>query len=185
MSIVPSVSDNEQEIFNSITRFICDFKVGSLLKQCGCKKEKGIAFMKLFTYILCNVFRDRSMYMQKKTGSFKENFSKNAYYRFLRNAHANWLRFTTLLSEKIINGHLRDLTSEDRVDCFVVDDSLYERIMSATIRSLLTALAASFKLLSVKFSYPAPALTPEAAPGSYRWGEYRLCGSLRYGLCSR
>ena len=62
MSIVPSVSDNEQEISNSITRFICDFKVGSLLKQCGCKKEKGIAFMKLFTYILCNVFRDRSMY---------------------------------------------------------------------------------------------------------------------------
>lgn len=105
MSIVPSVSDNEQEISNSITRFICDFKVGSLLKQCGCKKEKGIAFMKLFTYILCNVFRDRSMYMQKKTGSFKEDFSKNAYYRFLRNAHANWLRFTTLLSEKIINGH--------------------------------------------------------------------------------
>ena len=84
--------------------------------------------MKLFTYILCNVFRDRSMYMQKKTGSFKEDFSKNAYYRFFRNAHANWLRFTTLLSEKIINGHLRDLTSEDRVDCFVVDDSLYERI---------------------------------------------------------
>ena len=104
MSIVPSVSDNEQEISDSITRFICDFKVGSLLKQCGCKKEKGIAFMKLFTYILCNVFRDRSMYMQKKTGSFKEDFSKNAYYRFFRNAHANWLRFTALLSEKIING---------------------------------------------------------------------------------
>lgn len=39
MSIVPSVSDNEQEISNSITRFIFDFKVGSLLKQCGCKCE--------------------------------------------------------------------------------------------------------------------------------------------------
>jgi hypothetical protein len=128
MSIVPSMSDNEQKISNSITRFIHDFKVGSLLKKCGCKKEKGIAFMKLFTYILCNVFRDRSMYMQRKTGSFKEDFSKNAYYRFLRNAHSNWLRFTTLLSERIINEHLRKLTSEDRVDCFVVDDSLYERI---------------------------------------------------------
>lgn len=84
--------------------------------------------MKLFIYILCNVFRDRSMYMQKRTGSFRENFSKNAYYRFLRNARSNWLRFTTLLSEKIINEHLRSLTSKDRVDCFVVDDSLYERI---------------------------------------------------------
>ena len=84
--------------------------------------------MTLFSYILCNVFRDRSMYMQKKTGNFKEDFSKNAYYRFLRNPHSNWLRFTTLLAERIINGHLRELTSEERADCFVVDDSLYERI---------------------------------------------------------
>lgn len=68
--------------------------------------------MQLFSYILCNVFCDRSMYIQKKTGSFKETFSKNAYYRFLSNACSNWLRFTTLLSERIINGHLRTLTSE-------------------------------------------------------------------------
>lgn len=128
MSIVPSKNENEQEISNTISRFIRDFRVGSLLKKCNCKKEKGIPFMKLFTYILCNVFRDRSMYMQKKTGSFKEDFSKNAYYRFLRSAHSNWLRFTTMLSEKIINEHLRKLTSDNRADCFVVDDSLYERI---------------------------------------------------------
>ncbi len=128
MSIVPSKNGNEQEISNMISRFILDFRVGSLLKKCNYKKEKGIPFMKLFTYILCNVFRDRSMYMQKKTGNFKEDFSKNAYYRFLRSAHSNWLRFTTMLSEKIINEHLRKLTSDNRADCFVVDDSLYERI---------------------------------------------------------
>jgi len=75
MSIVPSISSNEQKISNSITRFIHDFNVGSLLKRCGCKKEKGIPFMRLFVYILCNVFRDRSMYMQKKTGSFNLNYS--------------------------------------------------------------------------------------------------------------
>ena len=128
MSIVPSKNENEQEISNTISRFIRDFRVGSLLNKCNCKKEKGIPFMKLFTYILCNVFRDRSMYMQKKTGSFKEDFSENAYYRLLRRAHSNWLRFTTMLSEKIINEHLRKLTSDNRADCFVVDDSLYERI---------------------------------------------------------
>lgn len=71
MFIVPSEAGNKQEISNSISRFIHAFKVGSLLKKCNCKKEKGIPFMKLFTYILCNVFRDRSMYMQKKTGSFR------------------------------------------------------------------------------------------------------------------
>ena len=45
-------------------------------------------------------------------------------YRFLRSTHSNWLRFTTLLSEKIINEHLLGLTSTDRADYFV-DDSLY------------------------------------------------------------
>lgn len=128
MSIVPSNTDNEQEISNTISRFISDFKIGALLKKCNCKKEKGIPYMELFTYILCNVFRDRSMYMQQKTGSFKESFSKNTYYRFLNSVRSNWFRFTTLLSERIVNGHLRDLTSDDRADCFVIDDSLYERI---------------------------------------------------------
>ena len=128
MSIVPSNTDNEQEISNTISRFISDFKIGALLKKCNCKKEKGIPYMELFTYILCNVFRDRSMYMQQKTGSFKESFSKNTYYRFLNSVRSNWFRFTTLLSERIVNGHLRDLTSDDRADCFVIDDSLYERV---------------------------------------------------------
>ena len=54
--------------------------------------------------------------MQKKTGSFQEKFSKNAYYRFLRGAHSNWFRFTTLLSEKIINEHLRGLAD----GCFFI-----------------------------------------------------------------
>lgn len=67
MSIIPSEAGNKQEISNSISRFIRDLKVGSLLNKCNCKKEKDIPFMKLFTYILCNFFRYRSMYMQKKT----------------------------------------------------------------------------------------------------------------------
>ena len=79
MSIILSEAGNKQEISNSISRFIRDLKVGSLLNKCNCKKEKGIPFMKLFTYILCNVFCDRSMYMQKKTGSFKEDFPRMRY----------------------------------------------------------------------------------------------------------
>ena len=64
--------------------------------------------------------------MQNQLGKIHDGFSKNTYYRFLMSPRTNWLRFTTLLSERIINGHLRDLTSENRDDCFVIDDSLYE-----------------------------------------------------------
>ena len=66
------------------------------------------------------------MYMQQKTGSFKESFSKNTFYRFLNSPKTNWLRFTTLLSKKVADA-VEPLTSEDRVNAFVVDDSLFER----------------------------------------------------------
>ncbi|MEX1381507.1 hypothetical protein ABXW79_07965 [Lactobacillus delbrueckii subsp. bulgaricus] len=52
-------------------------------------------------------------------------FSKNTYYRFMQNPHINWLRLTILLVKRIVNGHLKDLTSDQRADCFVFDDSLY------------------------------------------------------------
>lgn len=64
--------------------------------------------------------------MQQKTGSFKESFSKNTFYRFLKSSKTNWLRFTTLLSQKAV-GTLEPLTNKERVNVFVVDDSLFER----------------------------------------------------------
>ena len=66
------------------------------------------------------------MYMQMKTNSYRESFSKNTFYRFLDSAKTNWLRFTTLLSKKVI-GSLEPLTSDDRINAFIVDDSLFER----------------------------------------------------------
>lgn len=118
---------NEQLFSNSIISFIKKFQVIKLLRKCGFRKEKGISLFSLFLYVLSNVFRDRSLYMQLKTDHFQENFSKNSYYRFMRNVDVNWLRFTTLLSAQIINNHLRSLTSEKRADCFVVDDSYFSR----------------------------------------------------------
>ncbi|MBQ7478248.1 MAG: transposase, partial [Selenomonadaceae bacterium] len=127
MSIVPLNSSDEKNISCSIQSFLLSFHVTQLLRKCGIAKIKGVPVMDLFTYILSNVFRMGSFYMQNRVGSFREEFSKNTYYRFFQNAHANWLRFTTLLSERIVNQHLRPLTSDSRDDCFVIDDTLYER----------------------------------------------------------
>ena len=124
-SILPQDQDG-QELFNAISSFFCKFKVGNLLRQCNAQKEKGVPVLDIFKYKLCNVFADRSMYMQQKTGSFKEKFSKNTFYRFLNSRKTNWLRFTTVLSKRVADT-IEPLTSEDRVNAFVVDDSLYER----------------------------------------------------------
>ena len=115
-----------QELFNAISSFFRSFGIGNLLRKCNAQKEKGVPVLDIFKYKLCNVFSDRSMYMQQKTGSFKETFSKNTFYRFLNNPKINWLRFTTLLSKKVADT-VEPLTGDDRVNAFVVDDSLFER----------------------------------------------------------
>ena len=81
-SILPQDQDG-QDLFNAISSFFCNFGIGNLLRKCNAQKEKGVPILDTFKYKLCNVFSDRSMYMQQKTGSFRESFSKNTFYRFL------------------------------------------------------------------------------------------------------
>jgi len=66
------------------------------------------------------------MYMQIRTGSFREGFSDNTFYRFLNSPKTNWLKFTTLLSKRIADT-IEPLTSEDRINAFIVDDSLFSK----------------------------------------------------------
>ncbi|APV48042.1 transposase [Lactobacillus delbrueckii subsp. bulgaricus] len=128
MSSLPSFdTKNEPQISRSVEKFFKDYKVMELLRRCGLRKSKGIPLWSVLSYIFSNVFRDRSMYMQQKSGKCTAGFSKNTYYRFMQNPHINWLRLTILLAERIVNGHLKDLTSDQRADCFVFDDSLYSK----------------------------------------------------------
>ena len=97
--------------------------------------------MKVSRYLLCIVFADRSMYIQLKTDAFKEDFSKNTVYRFLDNPKTNWKKFTTLLSERVINGFFRRLTSDERNDVFIIDDSLFDRSTSKKTEMLAKGFA--------------------------------------------
>ena len=83
MSIVPLNPSDEKNISCSIQSFLLSFHVAQLLRKCGIAKIKGVPVMDLFTYILSNVFRTGSFYMQKQVGSFHEGFSKNLTSRFL------------------------------------------------------------------------------------------------------
>lgn len=125
ISILPQDQDG-QELFNAISSFFHTFGIGNLLRKCNAQKEKGVPVLDIFKYKLCNVFTGRSMYMQQKTGSFRESFSKNTFYRFLNSPKTNWLRFTTLLSKKVAD-KVEPLTDDERVNAFVVDDSLFEK----------------------------------------------------------
>lgn len=120
------------QMADTISRFIKRFRVGNLLKACNAYKEKGVSVVRLFIYMLQMVFADRSMYMQMRTGRWTEGFSKNTYYRFLNSVKVNWERFNTLLAARVINEAVKPLTSEDRKDVFIVDDTLSEDDGDAT-----------------------------------------------------
>lgn len=114
------------QLKNDVSCFFSKFNVGKLLYKCNSTKEKGISPIKLLKYKVENIFNGQSMYMQQKLGSFREDFSKNSFYRFLSNPKTNWEKFTTALSKKVADA-IRPLTSESRVNAFIIDDSLFER----------------------------------------------------------
>ena len=125
-----SISQNyteEATLMNCIQRFFTKHHVGKILKKCNGTKEKGVPATSILRYKLENIFVGRSMYMQQKTGSFKENFSKNTFYRFLNSTKTNWLRFTSLLAADIVNNDIRRLTDDTRKNVFIIDDSLFNR----------------------------------------------------------
>ncbi len=147
MSSIPYNVENGNEISNSVSNFMKEFQIGQLLFKCNVEKVKGIPVIEGFRYLFCLVFSDRSMYIQKKTGVFDGSFCKNTVYRFLNNPRLNWLRFTTLLSARIINGFMKPLTDENRRDVFIIDDSLFDRSRSRKTE----LLAKVFDHCSMKF----------------------------------
>ena len=162
MSSIPHSEENENEIFNSVTNFMNRFQIGKLLFKCNAGKAKGIPVIEVFRYLFCLIFSNRSMYMQRKTGTFDGSFCKNTVYRFLNNAKINWFRFTTLLSSRIINDFMKPLTGENRKDVFVIDDSLFDRSRSKKTE----LLAKVFGHCSMKYKNGYRMLTPGWSDGN-------------------
>ena len=61
MSSIPQNTEDKNEIFDSVTKFLKEFQVGKLLFQCNAGKIKGIPVMDIFRYLFCLIFSDRSM----------------------------------------------------------------------------------------------------------------------------
>ena len=128
MSSIPQNHFNKEALVDCVQRFFSKHHVGKLLASCNGMKEKGVSPVSLLRYKLSNIFVGRSMYMQQQIGSFKEEFPKNTFYRFLNSVKTNWLRFTSLLVADIVNNDIRDLTdqeilklSDDQLTAFTAD----------------------------------------------------------------
>jgi len=76
------------------------------------------------------------MYMNLMTGRDTPDFAKDTVYRFMKMVQINWIRFTTILSSRIIKEAIVPLDSEERTNVLILDDSMYERNRSKKVELL-------------------------------------------------
>jgi len=130
---------NEEQVSQSITRFFSRFRISSILKSANAYKCKGFAVTQVFQFLFTLAFVNRSMYMNTITGRQSQPFGKDTVYRFMKMSHTNWIRFTTLLSAKVIRNAIEPLTSDDRKNVLIIDDSTFERNRSKKVELLTKA----------------------------------------------
>jgi hypothetical protein len=126
MPIVPQQNTNEKQILSAIDKFFKDFKIGALLKQSNFCKEGGIPCLSVLKYLFRLIFTGKSLFIALDSDD-KPDFCKNVVYRLLNSVRYNWHKFLLLLASAVIKERIETLTSDDRVNVFIVDDSIYER----------------------------------------------------------
>ena len=129
-------NQNDNQISKTIRRFFTRFHLSSALKAANAYKKKGTPASEIFQYLFLLVFSNRSMYMNLLTGRNTPGFAKDTVYRFMKMLQINWLRFTTILSSRIIKESVVPLNSEKRVNVLIIDDSMFERNRSKKVELL-------------------------------------------------
>ena len=127
--------ENGKQISERIRAFFQRYQLCDILRKSNAYKQQGVSIMAIMSYLFCLVFRNRSMFMDMQSGK-APNFRKDTVYRFKNATHINWMHFTTLLSANIIGTTLEPLTSENRRNAFVVDDTIFERNGSRKVELL-------------------------------------------------
>lgn len=135
-----SITQNDYDsvdISSSISVFFKRFHVASILKSSNVRKNKGTSPVKILEYMFTLIFKGKSMYMDHLMNpSDHAACNKDAVYRFMKNGAANWNKFTSLLASKIARDVITPADSKNRVNAFIVDDSVFSRNRSKKVELL-------------------------------------------------
>lgn len=127
---------DDKKILISAEGFFKQFHVVAMLRRANAYKSRGIASADVFKYLFLLVFSNRSMYMDMLLGNDAVTFAKDTAYRLMNSIHINWLKFTTILASCIIKDAIEPLTSANRENVLIVDDTLFERNRSKKVELL-------------------------------------------------
>jgi len=132
MNIVPQTSA-ENQAFETSRRFCRDFQIGTWLNRANIRKINGHSCLSVFQFIFELVFSGRNLwrYLEREDAPFQ----KDTVYRLLNNPSYNW-RILLLLAARSVLRFLMPLTSEERENVFIIDDSLFARSRSKAVELL-------------------------------------------------
>ncbi len=121
--IIPEHNHEEKQIRSTIKRFFKEYHIAALLRQSNFFKAKGFSASFLFEFIFSLIFSGKNLFRLLDSSS-KTNCGKDAVYRFPNSARYNWRKFLLALASVIIKQKVSPLTSDERENVLIVDDSL-------------------------------------------------------------
>ena len=124
MYSIPENTYDEKSSIASVRNFFSRYGLGPILKA-YIRKRKGIPVSTVVMYLVSLIYTGRSMFQDMRSASpLAKGFHRDAVYRLLDAASANWRAFLLAVSQRVIADKDR-LTSESRRSAFVVDDTLF------------------------------------------------------------
>lgn len=105
------------------------------MKKSNFYKEGGIQCVVVLKELFGLIFSGKNLFRTLKMNPDDISFKKNTAYRFLNSSNFNWSRLLLLLVTMII-ARINSLTSDDRANVLIVDDSLYDRSRSKKVELL-------------------------------------------------
>ncbi len=125
-NIIPEQVIDDNTISTKVDCFFKTNKIYKALSKCGFYKEKGFSCIQICKSLFSLVFQGKNLYRVLTMETGQVDFKKNTAYRFLNNPSYNWRKLLLILVTQIIYT-INKLTSEDRKNVIIVDDTLFDR----------------------------------------------------------
>ncbi len=155
MNSIAQTNQSENQRSEKMQYFLRRYHVSRILRSASAYKLRGFPVLSIFIVAFSTVFTQRSFFMQIHLQPGVISFAKDTFYRFMNSCHIHWRRFTTTLAATIIQSTIAPLTSADRVNVLILDDSVYHRARSKNVE----LLARLYDHAKKEFSYGFRMLT--------------------------
>ena len=136
MNSIAQTNPSEKQLSEKMQYFLRRYHVSRILRSANAYKLRVFPVLSIFLVAFSTVFTQRSFFMQIHLQPGVMPFAKDTFYRFMNSCHIHWRRFTTSLAATIIQSTIAPLTSADRVNVLILDDSIYHRARSKKVELL-------------------------------------------------